>query len=153
MRTIKTKDFFDPAYLATELHNLSNRSYENGSPWNIDQFAEDLFNQQSQYLILEEEGIVGFLSYHQFLDECEIFNLAIHPNYQKKGYGALLLQKLIQTAVEEQIVQIMLEVRVTNFSAQHLYINQGFEVIARRKNYYHSPTEDALIMMKKVRPE
>jgi ribosomal-protein-alanine N-acetyltransferase len=35
--------------------------------------------------------------------------------------------------------------------AQLLYASQGFEVVGRRRNYYHDPAEDALVMTKQLR--
>ncbi len=152
MSEIKSKYFFEPLQLAEQLYRLAQSSYAHGSPWTVEQFAEDLRNEQSEYLLLTEDDLIGFLGYHQVLDEIEIFNLVVAASEQKKGYGALLLKELFRLAEEDQAAQILLEVRVTNFSAQNLYLGHGFEVIARRKNYYQAPVEDALIMIKKVRP-
>ena len=45
--------------------------------------------------------------------------------------------------------QIILEVRDSNIIAQNLYESYGFEKYARRKEYYTSPIEDAIIMIYK----
>lgn len=152
MTELKSKHFFDAKLLAKNLYQIANRSYQHGSPWSEEQFLEDIRNKQSEYLLLQETEILGFLGYHQFLDEMEIFNLVIDRSQKKKGYGSQLLKELVKLAQEEQIAQILLEVRVSNLSAQNLYLSNGFEVVARRKDYYQQPIEDALIMIKKVRP-
>lgn len=152
MTELKSKHFFDVKLLAKNLYQIANRSYQHGSPWSEEQFLEDIRNKQSEYLLLQETEILGFLGYHQFLDEMEIFNLVIDRSQTKKGYGSQLLKELVKLAQEEQIAQILLEVRVSNLSAQNLYLSNGFEVVARRKDYYQQPIEDALIMIKKVRP-
>ena len=41
---------------------------------------------------------------------------------------------------------IALEVRESNQGARSLYRSYGFEEEAVRKEYYHNPTEDAVIM-------
>ena len=41
---------------------------------------------------------------------------------------------------------IFLEVRASNNAAQALYQKNGFNAIGHRKNYYHDPVEDAIIM-------
>jgi len=145
--------FFNAEKLAEQLFALSNKSYTFGSPWTKKQFKADICNEQSGYLILEETEIIAYLCYHQFLDEMEIFNLAIAKKAQKKGYGLLLLNYLNQVALAEQAERIILEVRISNQAAQQLYLKNGFEVIFRRSNYYSKPLEDALVMTKKVRPE
>ena len=151
MIEIKAKDFFQPQELAEALFACAQASYDHGSPWSVAQFVEDIKNEQSHYLLLVEEGIVGFLNYHHFLDEMEIFNLAIASEAKQKGYGRYLLTQLIQRAVEQEVSQILLEVRVSNQPARKLYENHGFEEIAQRKKYYRAPIEDAVIMLKKVR--
>ena len=39
-----------------------------------------------------------------------------------------------------------LEVRASNLGAQALYAGFGFEVVGKRKAYYHDNREDALLM-------
>jgi ribosomal-protein-alanine N-acetyltransferase len=136
---------------AEQLWQLAESSYEFGSPWRCEQFLQDLENAHSHYLVLNTP-MDGFISYHQVLDEAEIFNLAVHPNKKGHGLGKLLLQTAIQNCQEAGVARILLEVRVSNLSAQALYLRMDFEVIGRRKNYYSHPQEDALIMEKKVRP-
>lgn len=145
--------FFPAEQLAQQLFALSSESYTFGSPWTKEQFKTDIYSTQSGYLILVDEEIVAYLCYHQFLDEIEIFNFAIAPQEQRKGYGHFLLNNLNQMALSEQAVRMILEVRLSNQAAQNLYLKNEFEVIARRKNYYSKPVEDALVMTRKVRPE
>ena len=49
-------------------------------------------------------------------------------------------------ARERRARQAVLEVRAGNEVAQQLYRRCGFEVIGRRRRYYKSPVEDALLM-------
>jgi tRNA threonylcarbamoyl adenosine modification protein YeaZ len=44
----------------------------------------------------------------------------------------------------------LLEVRESNVGAQSVYLERGFSMIGRRRSYYSSPTEDALIMRLRV---
>ncbi|MGX7195417.1 ribosomal protein S18-alanine N-acetyltransferase [Enterococcus olivae] len=153
MTMIKSKHFYQTHDLAAALYACAATSYTHGSPWSLEQFIEDLHNPQSEYLLLEKDGIAGFLGYHQIFDEIEIFNIVVSAKEKNQGYGRYLLKELFRVAKEEQATQILLEVRVSNLSAQKLYLSHGFEVVARRKNYYQAPVEDALIMIKKVRPD
>ena len=43
---------------------------------------------------------------------------------------------------------LRLEVRVSNENARALYARMGFQQLGLRKNYYHNPKEDALILGK-----
>lgn len=141
----------DNQQMASELFLLADEAYPQGSPWTEEQFMDDLSAEHSRYLLLQiEQQIAGFIGYQQVLDEVEISNFAVASSQQKNGYGGKILKGLFQQ-VSETAAVIFLEVRVSNHSAQNLYLANGFEVIGRRKNYYSAPTEDALIMRKKVR--
>ncbi|MFK5131261.1 ribosomal protein S18-alanine N-acetyltransferase, partial [Glaesserella parasuis] len=69
-----------------------------------------------------------------------LFNIAVDPAYQGKGYGKQLLQALIAQLQQKQITTLWLEVRASNTTAQKLYFSLGFNEVTVRKNYY--PTQD-----------
>ena len=46
----------------------------------------------------------------------------------------------------EHLACLMLEVRASNAPAIALYEKHGFAAVGRRKNYYESPKEDAVLM-------
>jgi ribosomal-protein-alanine acetyltransferase len=150
---IKKKAFFQTEVLAEALFACAQTSYEHGSPWTVAQFSADIQDEHSEYLVLVTDRVVGFLNYHHFLDEMEIFNLVIDATAKQQGYGSYLMEAFIQEARQQQVTQILLEVRVSNQPARSLYERYEFEEIAQRKNYYHAPVEDAVIMLKKVRIE
>lgn len=147
---IKTNHFFEPHFLSEKLFEIAEMSYEFGSPWTIQQFYEDLLNEYSNYLLLESDQLVGFLGYHSLLDEVEVYNLCVITSEQSQGYATLLMRNLEKKIMEEPYRQIFLEVRCSNKRAYQFYLTKGFEEISRRKNYYSSPVEDAIVMVKKV---
>ena len=67
-------------------------------------------------------------------------SIAVKRAFQGQG----LAQQLLAQLPDQK--EIFLEVRVSNQPAQALYKKMHFEEIARRKNYYHDPIEDAVIM-------
>ncbi len=73
-------------------------------------------------------------------------NIAVHIDTRRRGIGALLMEKAINTAKQNQCISVILEVRESNRPAIAMYERFGFEVVGRRKNYYTSPQEDGLIM-------
>ncbi|WP_368251490.1 ribosomal protein S18-alanine N-acetyltransferase [Enterococcus sp. 2201sp1_2201st1_B8_2201SCRN_220225] len=132
------------------LFDLAKNAYGK-SPWRFDQFAGDLRGERSLYFLAEIEDAVGFISCHQILDEVEITNLGVHPNWSRQGVAKALLATLFENvASNQELTKVFLEVRLSNEAAQKLYIASGFEVISRRKHYYENPPEDALIMCKIV---
>jgi ribosomal-protein-alanine N-acetyltransferase len=72
--------------------------------------------------------------------------LAVAPRWRRRGVGELLLQGLIDAATELRVESLILEVRVSNLAAQHLYERYGFVVTARHQRYYTDNREDALVM-------
>ncbi|EMY45316.1 ribosomal protein S18-alanine N-acetyltransferase [Glaesserella parasuis] len=102
-----------------------------------------LNSQGERYLNLKlsvENRIIAFAICQFVLDEVTLFNIAVDPAYQGKGYGKQLLQALIAQLQQKQITTLWLEVRASNTTAQKLYFSLGFNEVTVRKNYY--PTQD-----------
>lgn len=81
-------------------------------------------------------------------DEGDITNVAVAKQCQNQGIGGMLTAELIHRTEEVGVSRLFLEVRVSNQPAIHLYQKMGFEQNGKRKNYYESPVEDALLMMR-----
>lgn len=81
-------------------------------------------------------------------DEGQITNIAVHPDHRRRGLGALLMERLECAARARGFFQIALEVRVSNDVAIALYERTGYTVAGRRPNFYTSPREDALVMIR-----
>ncbi|EUJ42469.1 ribosomal protein S18-alanine N-acetyltransferase [Paenilisteria rocourtiae] len=118
------------------------------SPWSEKAFRNEFYtNQYAYYLVAEQnEAVIGYAGVWLILDEGHITNIAVHPDYQGKGYGQALLAKLLDTATEKGVIRLTLEVRVSNMQAQKLYRKFGFKDGAIRKQYYPDNQEDALVM-------
>lgn len=147
---IRTKEEFSTPALAKLLYNMAQEAYEHGSPWTKAQFQSDLENPNSEYQLLTEHGPIGYIGFQKILDEVEITNVVINKEYQGNGHGRELLSRF-KALLPKEVRKVFLEVRVSNHHATDLYLGEGFEIIARRKDYYHDPTEDALVMEWKVR--
>lgn len=112
------------------------------SPWSEKQILSDMQQDNVDYFFVKkDEKIVGFLAISQLAGELEITNIAIKKAYQGHGLGSQLLADL-----EHVDFPIFLEVRASNTPAQALYKKCGFGIIGKRKQYYHEPVEDAIIM-------
>ena len=111
-----------------------------------------LNNQGDRYLNLKlsvENQIVAFTICQTVLDEATLFNIAVAPEFQGKGYGKRLLSALILQLQQQGIQTLWLEVRESNHSAQQLYTQLGFNEVTIRKNYYPVPNggrENAVVM-------
>lgn len=80
------------------------------------------------------------------VDEGQITNVAVLPEYWHRGIGSKLISEMLVIAREEGLKSFTLEVRESNGNAVKLYKKLGFMKEGIRKNYYEKPTENALIM-------
>lgn len=116
-------------------------------PWSYQSFIFELESRDAWFSVAEDgDRIVGFAILHRFIDEGEIFNIAVDEEYRRMGVGAMLLKNVIEGAVRYGVIKIFLEVRKSNEPARSLYAKHGFEVCGLRKNYYDDPKEDAILM-------
>lgn len=117
------------------------------TPWSRAAFLNEIHFEKSVFKTLKMgTRLIGYGGFWHLLDEIHISNIAIHPTYQRQGFGRMLLTHLLEEAVARGTVQASLEVRRSNMAAQKLYSGFGFRVVTVRKKYYRDTNEDALIM-------
>lgn len=95
-----------------------------------------------------EDVLAGYGIAYRMMDEAEILNLAVLPEYRRQGIGAALLSRLLTPASDAAPCRTFLEVRRSNAAAIALYEGFGFQTVGVRRNYYVSPREDALLMVR-----
>ena len=104
--------------------------------------------ERNIFLVAEEDGaICGYIGMYLSIDEGEITNVAVLPAKRGSGVGSMLLKHALACAAQEEIVQVVLEVRVSNEPAIRLYEKYGFKHCGIRKGFYDFPKEDAYIMI------
>lgn len=96
--------------------------------------------------------LAGFIVLQMIRGEVEIQALAVSRSHRRQGWGARLLAAGCERARAAQCHTALLEVRLGNAAAQAFYSRHGFAPCGRRPRYYHSPTEDALLMRKSLAP-
>lgn len=115
------------------------------SAWKKDQIAER--SVLCSYLAAVFDGkTVGICSYYTVAGEIQIINLAVSPDFRKKGVASALLEKALSSGFPAS-----LEVSCLNRAAIALYEKHGFKAVGRRKNFYRD--SDALIMIKEASHE
>lgn len=119
-------------------------------PWSKGTLANNLGNNYINLKLEVENELVGFVICQTVLDEATLFNIAISPQHQGKGFGKDLLKALCQQLQDKNIMTLWLEVRESNQVAKHLYENFGFNEVSIRKNYYpmtnSQQRENAIVM-------
>ena len=118
------------------------------APWSRNMLAEELDNALSAFLVaLDGDGkVVGYAGVQVILDEGYITNVAVRPEWRRRGVAGKLLQVFLDFAQANRLAFLTLEVRESNYGAIALYGSRGFRSVGRRRNYYEHPREDAVIM-------
>ena len=118
-------------------------------PWSEQSIASELENRLSDWFVALEDGqVVGYVGSQTVLGETDMMNVAVHPDFRRKGIAESLIQELVEALKERESHCLMLEVRASNEPAIKLYEKLEFREVGRRKNYYRNPREDALILRK-----
>ncbi|HKV42848.1 MAG TPA: ribosomal protein S18-alanine N-acetyltransferase [Blastocatellia bacterium] len=101
---------------------------------------------RDQRTISPERSVVGFFAAWIVEDELHINNIASRKDSRRIGIGHSLMESALEEARNRGVRFVLLEVRASNQAAQSLYTGLGFRFVGRRRDYYRSPTEDALMM-------
>ena len=123
-------------------------------PWSENGFKTALGRRDTVfYVATVDEKIVGYAGFYICLDEADITNIAVAPDYKRKGIGGRLMDSVISACSSKGVLMIALEVRAGNEPAKALYRKCGFQEVGLRKGFYSSPTEDACVMTKYLETE
>ncbi len=115
-------------------------------PWSVDSIEESFGNPNSHFFVcLEDDRVLGYISYYQIRDEAFINNVAVTASARRKGVGTALVKKAVADATGNAASFLSLEVRRSNQAAIALYESQGFDLEGLRKKFYRDPEEDAFI--------
>ena len=112
----------------------------------VDTITLNPFLRRLEYV--SDGSIIGYLEYSLIYDRIEIDNLYVEIDCRNQGIGTKLMSYLVSDAISLRVVNITLEVRVSNMTAINLYKKFGFREVAIRKYYYGD--EDAILMEKNI---
>ena len=134
------------------IESIEQRAYR--TPWSRSMFASELAKPSSICLgAFEGEQLVGYVINSRYVDAWHVMNVAVDPDYQRRGIATLLLERVFELTADDDRRGYTLEVRVSNAGAIQLYERLGFERRGTRRGYYTDNREDALIMWRDSRPE
>ena len=118
-------------------------------PWSERSIASELENKLAFWLVATEgETVAGYIGSQTVMDETDMMNVAVHPDFRRQGIAEALVNGLVAHLKTIGSRCLTLEVRASNAPAIALYEKLGFSEIGRRRNYYRNPREDALILRK-----
>lgn len=101
-----------PNYVAfsTDCNKLKNQ-YDNG---------------REMFVYTDNDKIIGYFSLQITDDECELNNLCVHPEYQYKGIGTILLNYAISYSLQNNLSKIKLSIVNENNLLKDWYSSFGF---------------------------
>ncbi len=118
-------------------------------PWTRGNFRDSLSAGYSAWTLRNGGGeLIAYAVVMIALDEAHLLNLSVKRGWQRRGHGWRMLDYMASVARDHGARSMLLEVRPSNATGQHLYANYGFERIGRRRDYYPAVggREDAIVM-------
>ncbi|PKN01413.1 MAG: ribosomal-protein-alanine N-acetyltransferase [Elusimicrobia bacterium HGW-Elusimicrobia-1] len=143
---------------AAEIYEIEKISFS--EPHSLASVAAAIMNPACEFWVLRDapddtgadgaktEKIAGFIEFWLMYDEAHVIDIAVRPEYRRRGLGRRLMDFLVEKSAEAGAKKIFLEVRPSNSGAISLYKEAGFVDAGRRVKYYKD--EDALIMTRDV---
>jgi [ribosomal protein S18]-alanine N-acetyltransferase len=123
------------------------------SAWGWDAYHKELESHQDTIMLVARVDsalygfeLSGFIVARLIAGELHVNNVAVRPEFRRNRIGSGLLETTFEVAQRYGATVAHLEVRAGNEVAQRLYVRCGFRATGRRRNYYRSPIEDAVLM-------
>ena len=120
--------------------------------WSVETFWAELARvpETRHYLEADDDGaIVGYAGLMTVGRQADVQTVAVAPDRQGQNLGATLLRAIVDEATARGCTEVLLEVRVDNEAALHLYDKVGFERISVRRGYYPGGV-DGLVMRLRI---
>ena len=117
------------------------------APWNRGHFRHELeHNPYSVNRVLRRGGsVIGYALVWILDGELQVNKIVIDAAQRGRGFGRLLMQRMLKLAAEARCRRVTLEVRPGNAAARALYAKLGFAEAGRRVDYY-GPGKEAILM-------
>ncbi|RBP83695.1 ribosomal-protein-alanine N-acetyltransferase [Marinomonas rhizomae] len=111
----------------------------NPHPWGENLISDALQTRKNWVVELgdvTQKSIVGWLTASVVLDQSELELIVIDPSVRRQGLARQLMIAWSEAVAQQDVSELLLEVRESNLGAISLYKSLGFEQVGRRKNYY-----------------
>jgi len=123
-------------------------------PWSHEAFAAELAYFPKRFFVLElassgRRAVIGFGGCRQVAEECYLLEFAIDLEFQRRGFGKMLLNHLMEKCRQTGCTVIFLDVRSENTGAIKFYNALGFRETAVRPRSYPDGG-DGIVMMKEL---
>ncbi len=120
------------------------------APWTRNMIEAELHGNPFASFLLARKSvggeILGYVCYWVVFEELRIMNLAVDLSARRQGLAMELVHHALKEGHAGGARRAVLEVRISNQPALHLYRTFGFRQVAVRAGYYTQPIEDAVLM-------
>lgn len=96
-------------------------------------------------------AVAGYAGLMYVLDEGYISNIAVLPEFRRRGIASALIGDMLGRAKELGLSFLTLEVRESNAPARALYSASGFSDVGIRRGYYENPRGNAVLMTRFIK--
>ena len=121
------------------------------SPWSEAELISSASLSYAVYYTAYTDGIIaGYAGMYAVCDTGSINNIAVFPQYRRRGVATALIEKLAEEGKKRGLLKLSLEVRASNTAACALYEKNGFCRVGVRRGYYTAPKEDAVLLDKEL---
>ena len=118
-----------------------------GDAWSENNIKDSIESEFDYCVVIEEDyRVLAYIIFRVNDDEAELFRIATDKCNRGMGYGHRLMNFMISNLRDMKVKKVFLEVRCQNKNAIRLYEEYGFKKLGIRKEYYHDPIDDALLM-------
>lgn len=98
----------------------------------FDKRTKDCFKNHVYHFILKDESSIGY-GHLDYEDEKLWLGMCVFDSFVGKGYGRLILKKLIENRNGRELY---LSVDKENFKAINLYLSEGFRIYSQTEKIY-----------------
>ena len=119
----------------------------------------DNFPESFLIAVNNENRIIGYIMWRveripsmnslKIINKGHLVSIAVLEEYRRKGIAKNLLKKSMPKIKQKNIIEYVLEVRVSNYGAIDLYKTMGYKIESIKKKYYRDG-ENAYYMIKKI---
>lgn len=122
-------------------------------PWSRRNFADALQAGYDSCVIRRDGRLLGFCILMYAPDVAHVLVIAVAKDLHRQGLGSILIEWCAARTRAHAIAGLLLEVRISNLSAQAFYERHGFLRVGLRRGYYPAgkgKREDAVVMQKVI---
>jgi len=107
------------------------------SLWSKKQWTDEFKKEGTKIFGLSiVDFVIGICVFQVVLDEAQINYFVVNQKFRKKGFGSFLMSYLIKKCEKLNLNKLLLEVSLSNVTAESFYSRFDFSTVGIRKNYY-----------------